>query len=167
MIQKKKDKLKTEIDAVLSGEKFQDYLPIADGLIENSDARNVIAALLKIHYENDFDQSKYTDISQQRRDSSSNNGQVRLFVALGRREGYTAQSLLDLISTESGVPTREIDELKMMDDFSFISVSAKNAEIIAGAFANKAVGGKKAIINKAKEATGGRDYSPRSSGGGG
>ena len=43
----------------------------------------------------------------------------------------------------------------MMDDFSFISVSASNAEIITTAFANKTFNGKKAIINKAKESTGG------------
>jgi len=53
-----------------------------------------------------------------------------LFVALGRREGYTARSLLEMITEESGVQSRDIDDLKMMDDFSFISVSPSNAEII-------------------------------------
>jgi hypothetical protein len=36
-----------------------------------------------------------------------------------------------------------MDELKMMDDFSFISVSSDNAEIITRAFANKVIQGKK------------------------
>jgi len=49
---------------------------------------------------------------------------------LGRREGYTARSLLEMITEESGVQSRDIDDLKMMDDFSFISVSPSNAEII-------------------------------------
>jgi hypothetical protein len=40
------------------------------------------------------------------------------------------RSLLEMISKESGVEGREIDDLKMMDDFSFISVSPRNAEII-------------------------------------
>lgn len=39
----------------------------------------------------------------------------------------------------------------MMDDFSFITVSPSNAEIITQAFANKTIHGKKAIINRAKE----------------
>jgi ATP-dependent RNA helicase DeaD len=72
-------------------------------------------------------------------------------VALGRREGYTGRSLLEMITKESGVQGRDIDDLKMMDDFSFISVSSNNAEIITGAFANKTINGKKAIINRAKE----------------
>jgi len=70
---------------------------------------------------------------------------------LGRREGYTGRSLLEMISKESGVEGRDIDDLKMMDDFSFISVSPSNAEKITGAFANKTINGKKSIINRAKE----------------
>jgi hypothetical protein len=58
---------------------------------------------------------------------------------------------LELINTESGVAEREIDDLKMMDDFSFISVSPANGEIITRAFANKNINGKTAIINKAKD----------------
>ena len=61
---------------------------------------------------------------------------------------------MELIEKESGVPSREMDDLKMMDDFSFISVSPMNAAIITNAFANKTINGKKAIINRAKESTG-------------
>jgi hypothetical protein len=60
---------------------------------------------------------------------------------------------LELITQESGVASRDMDDLKMMDDFSFISVSPSNAEIITNTFANKTINGKKAIINRAKEST--------------
>ena len=66
-----------------------------------------------------------------------------------------------MITRESGVQGRDIDDLKMMDDFSFISVSPSNAEIITGAFANKTINGKKSIINRAKENTGGDSRGPR------
>ena len=84
----------------------KNYVEIADKLIENSDPRDVVAALLKMHYESDFDQSKYRDITEQTRENrfaskSGTGGQNRLFVALGRKEGYTARSLLDLITKES------------------------------------------------------------------
>jgi len=47
-----------------------------------------------MHYESDFDQSKYRDITEQTRENrfaskSGTGGQTRLFVALGRKEGYT------------------------------------------------------------------------------
>jgi len=157
VIEKKKDKLHENIQGVLIKESHKAYTEIANKLIENTDPRDVIAALLKMHYETDFDQSKYRDIVEQTRENRFANkwgqwwGQTRLFVALGRREWYNARSLLELISEESGVQSRDIDDLKMMDDFSFISVSSHNADIITWAFANKTINGKKSIINKAKE----------------
>jgi len=56
-----------------------------------------------------------------------------------------------MITKESGVEGKEIDDLKMMDDFSFISVSPSNATKITNAFENKTINGKKSIINRAKE----------------
>jgi len=161
VIEKKKDKLKENIQNVLSKESHKSYTEIADKLIENRDPRDIVAALLKMHYETDFDEKKYRDIVEQTRENRFNNktgawGQTRLFIALGRKEWYTAQSLLELISTESGVANRDMDELKMMDDFSFITVSWNNADIITKAFYNKTFHGKKGIINKAKEPEGNR-----------
>ncbi len=156
VIEKKKDKLHENIQWVIQKDSHKNYVEIADKLIENSNPRDVVAALLKMHYETDFDQSKYRDIVEQTRENRFTNtwskwGQVRLFVALGRKEWYSARSLLELITQESWVQGKDIDDLKMMDDFSFISVSPSNAEIITTAFANKTFHGKKAIINKAKE----------------
>lgn len=73
---------------MLNKESHLYYQEIADRLIENNNPRDVVAALLKMNYENDFDQSKYRDIAPTGREQNYNqkSGQVRLFVALGRRE---------------------------------------------------------------------------------
>ena len=162
VIEKKKNKLNENIQGVIEKESHKNYVEIADKLIENSNPRDVVAALLKMHYESDFDQNKYRTITKQTRENrftgtGGTGGKTRLFVALGRREGYTGRSLLEMISKESGVEGRDIDDLKMMDDFSFISVSPSNAEKITGAFANKTINGKKSIINRAKESDWGGD----------
>lgn len=156
VIEKKKDRLKESIQGVLEKESHKNYVEIADKLIEDSDPRDVVAALLKMHYESDFDEKRYRNIVEQTKENrfaskSGTGGQTRLFVALGRKEWYTGRSLLEMISKESGVEGRNIDDLKMMDDFSFISVSSSDAEKITGAFANKTINGKKSIINRAKE----------------
>lgn len=54
---------------MITKESHKDYVEIADKLIENSNPRDVVAALLKIHYESDFDQSKYRDIVEQTREN--------------------------------------------------------------------------------------------------
>ena len=169
VIEKKKQQLNEHIQGVLTKQSHLDYQEVADRLIENNNPRDIVAALLKMNYENDFDQSKYRDIADTNRERRGEYAwnKVRLFVALGRREWYTARSLLELISKKSGVANREIDDLKMMDDFSFISVSKENADIITGSFANQTINGKKDIINKAKESDknrnekwGRREYRP-------
>jgi IMP cyclohydrolase len=57
----------------LDKESHHDYREIADKLIENSDPRDVVAALLKMHYENDFDQTRYKDIVEQTRENRFGN----------------------------------------------------------------------------------------------
>jgi hypothetical protein len=69
VIEKKKDKLHENIQGVLIKESHKAYTEIANKLIENTDPRDVIAALLKMHYETDFDQSKYRDIVEQTREN--------------------------------------------------------------------------------------------------
>jgi hypothetical protein len=54
---------------VIEKESHKNYVEIADRLIENTNPRDVVAALLKMHYESDFDQKKYHDIAQQTRES--------------------------------------------------------------------------------------------------
>lgn len=73
VIEKKKDKLNENIQGVLKKESHKDYVEIADKLIENSDARDVVAALLKMHYESDFDQTRYKDIIEQTRENRFGN----------------------------------------------------------------------------------------------
>lgn len=67
VIEKKKDKLNESIQGVLTKDSHKNYTEIADKLIENTNPRDVVAALLKMHYESDFDQSKYRDIVEQKR----------------------------------------------------------------------------------------------------
>ena len=43
IIQHKKDNLKSDIQGTLSGDKFKDYLDIADFLLTEADPREVIA----------------------------------------------------------------------------------------------------------------------------
>ncbi len=57
------------IQGVLEKENHHNYKDIADKLIENTNPRDVVAALLKMHYENDFDQTRYCEIREQTREN--------------------------------------------------------------------------------------------------
>lgn len=68
MIDKKKQQLNDHVQGVLDKQSHVYYQEIADRLIENNNPRDVVAALLKMNYENDFDQSKYRDIADTSRE---------------------------------------------------------------------------------------------------
>ena len=151
IIQSKKANLKTDIQGTVAGEKFKEFLDVADFLMEDTDPREIIAGLLRINYEHDFSQKGYEQISEMPVGRGGNSGQSRLFIAVGKGLGYSARSLLDLIEKESKVPANKIDDMRIMDDFSFVSVSHDDAEKIIDAFADKVIDGKKSIVNRAKD----------------
>ena len=151
IIESKKSNLKTDIQGTVAGEKFKEFLDVADFLLEDTDPREIIAGLLKINYEHDFSQKGYEQISEMPAGRGSNDGQARLFIAVGKALGYTPRSLLDLIEKEAKVPANQIDDMRIMEDFSFVSVSHADAEKIIDAFAEKVIDGKKSIVNRAKD----------------
>lgn len=63
VIEKKKSQLKENIQGVITKESHINYQEIADHLIQDNNPRDIVAALLKMNYENDFDQNKYRDIA--------------------------------------------------------------------------------------------------------
>lgn len=158
IISKKKEQLFKDIQAVLDGEKFKEYFLLADELIEHFTMQELVAGLLKLNYESEFDPERYHDLSEVKIDTT---GKTRLFVALGRKAGYTPRSLVDMLVTETGIKARLIDDIRVMDDFSFLTVPYLEAEHILHAFKQKKTGGK-SLISKAKEKS---DARPRGRGG--
>lgn len=69
VIEKKKYRLNEAIQGVLGKESHKNYIEVADTLIESANPRDVVAALLKMHYESDFDLSKYREIVEQTKEN--------------------------------------------------------------------------------------------------
>ncbi len=128
VIDAKKKKLKTNIDSVLEKGSHEKYLEIAQELIHDKEAENVIAALLRIAYANEFNEDHYTTI--EKISSNPKQGSARLFIALGKKAGYYPKTLVDFITEQTNVPSREIDDVRVMEDFSFITVPDYQSEII-------------------------------------
>merc|ERR1711907_924916 len=51
----------------------------------------------------------------------NNKDNCRLFVALGKKDGMTKKKLVDFINDETSVPSRMIDDVQVIDAFSFLS----------------------------------------------
>ncbi|MGL5055576.1 MAG: DEAD/DEAH box helicase [Fusobacteriaceae bacterium] len=94
-------------------------------------------------------------VSRERHTSSDDDGldttgKVRLFIALGKKDGITLKKLLDKISKKANVAENKIRNVELYENFSFVSVPFKEAEVIIDAFEVERTG-KKPLIEKAKE----------------
>ncbi len=143
----KKEQIRDRIISMNLSEKDESYLEFADELLEQDDARQLIAKLLKLKYKDELNEESYKAIKKVKFDK---NKKMRLFVALGREDGYTIRKLVDFISKKTSTEPRDIQEVKIFDKFSFISVPYDSAENIMHIF-KKSKNGQRSIVSKAKE----------------
>lgn len=90
--------------------------------------------------------SRDRDSSPRRRSSSS----VRLFFAKGRADGMAPRILLDELKNTAGVESRRIDDIRILDNFSFFATNSEDAEQILAVYKrNKGTG--KPMVDRARE----------------
>lgn len=87
--------------------------------------------MLAHSYSDELNAQSYKNMEQVSVDTT---GVSRLFIALGRAKGYDARKLVDYIIQISGVENHEINDVRVLDDFSFVTVPFAAAEMIIRSF---------------------------------
>jgi ATP-dependent RNA helicase DeaD len=152
----RKKRISDEISNIASGEPQQAFLSWADELMEKGAPREIIASVLSHSFSKMMDKSNYRQISKIKNRASlgrvqnEENGQTRLFIARGKKDGMSKRSLVEFIVKKAGVQSRIIDKVEVFDTFSFISTPFADAERILERF-KKQNPGKKSIVMKAKK----------------
>jgi ATP-dependent RNA helicase DeaD len=59
---------------------------------------------------------------------------MRLFVAKGRHDNVSPQEILKIIGDETNIPGRKIDDIKILDQFSFFTTNHEDGEFILDTF---------------------------------
>jgi ATP-dependent RNA helicase DeaD len=93
------------------------------------------------------DREERGDRRSERRESG-NPDNSRLFIALGAKDDLGKRELIDYINKETNVSTSVMDDVKVMDAFSFISVPHADADRIVEVFKKKGNG--RSLVEKAK-----------------
>ncbi|AEX86220.1 DNA/RNA helicase, superfamily II [Marinitoga piezophila KA3] len=151
VIESKKNRIKTEINNILESETYENYLELANEMLENRNANEVLAAVLKYAFQDELDERNYNEIREVKGKSFvDKKGKTRLFVALGKDDGITKEKILKLIKDYTKLDNVRLRDVRILDKFSFITVSFEDAEIILESFKKKRRG-RKPIIAKAKE----------------
>lgn len=106
------------------------YKKMAAELCSGQDAQAVLAAVLEENYGKTLDESHYGKVRIQKNSFGgglSNPNQKRLYVQLGRRDGFNAKALADYFSDLLHIPGRMVDRIDVGQNFSLLSLPSSNA----------------------------------------
>ena len=168
VVESKKEKITAELEGALTEEASDEYKALAYRLLDGRESLDVLASLLHHFYQSSLDESQYRDIEPKRKKetdrkkkdrerpydriktpSLDEKGITRLFIARGKNDGMTKKDLVDIIYEQTGVRDRELRDISVMDDYSFINAPYDTAEHILDVFKDKKYDGR-SIISKAK-----------------
>jgi len=177
VIDSKKQRIKTAISEIVQSGEGKDLEAIAaEILLDNPDPKITLSALLKMAFKDELNEKNYNEIhdlgsykknkdfyyddhgitgyrplgSQEKRGYVDRKGTARLFIAKGRNDNLDPRKLVDLIEKTTGVSQRKIDDVKIMDNFSFFAVPFEDAEKVLHTFQQQS-GGKKSLVSRAKK----------------
>lgn len=142
----KKSRLITRIDELIDNDQHHDYLEFAQAMLEKQSPENIISALIKHAFRDEFDERSYNEIRTVNVDQK---GKTRLFVALGRKDNMNARSLVTLIKNKAKVRDQDIQDVRVFDNYSFVSAPFREAEMILQAFYKDKSG--RSIVQRAKK----------------
>lgn len=104
------------------------YKKMAEDLCANQNAVEILAAVLQVNYGKSLDESHYGKVQSQKGGSfASNPNQKRIYVQLGKRDGFNARSIAEYFSDLLNIPGRMVDRIDVSQNFSLLSLPTGNA----------------------------------------
>lgn len=162
LISAKKERVVAAVMEKASGEIAPEWDEVAARLLDDADARRITAALLSLHYGKLLDKCQYHPVSALRQEKPKRDkaerkakgfdrfqdegGMVRLFVAVGRRDGFTKRDLANAIIEECRVNDEDLQGIQVMERFSFVNVPSRLAPGILDRFLDRGEDGKPLVV---------------------
>lgn len=110
------------------------YRNVAKELIEKMGPTEAVQVLIHALLKERIDVNRYGELVQRdfSKESSHNNrnDSVRLFVGMGTAKGIDKKKLIEYISEKTGIEQRNIQNVRVYENFSFIDVNEFDAQII-------------------------------------
>ena len=154
IIELKRNRVREDLSGLISEGGYEDYEEMAGELLEDENALDVVAALLKHAFGAQLDASNYREIKDISLQGDSSK-QVRLFIARGLEGGMTKEKIVDFICDEAHIEPGCINDIRIFDKFSFANSNGADAEVILHAFKKRARG-RRPLVVEAKPRDGGR-----------
>jgi len=147
VIEFKKKGLINNIKEIIDWETWEYYLGLAKQMLDLWSPEKIISALLKESYDTQFDEEHYIEVKEEVKINTW--WQMRLFIAKGRNDNMSPWTLIQFLEKEVGEKLWDIWRIEVLREFSFMNVSADDAELILAVFKKK--NPRKPLVVQAKE----------------
>ncbi|HEO63912.1 MAG TPA: hypothetical protein ENN78_01435 [Candidatus Omnitrophica bacterium] len=147
IIKTKKNKIKSNLESIVASGLQSEYLDMSKELLDKNNPEDILAALLQYSFKGELDEKRYVEIEDAIVDKK---GKTRLFVGQGKQDGLNAKKLAKIIQDRCAIPNYKIQDIQVLDRFSFVSLTFNDAERVLGSF-RKDKGKAGLFIEKAKE----------------
>lgn len=101
------------------------YKTLAHELSEGQNAEDVLAGLLSVFYGEKLSSKHYGRISS--KEFGPQSDQLRIFVSLGKKDGYRAKEIAAYFSNLLHIPGRLVDDIDVAQQFSLVSLPKASA----------------------------------------
>ena len=125
VVEIKKNRIKDELAEIIENENYTEYGEMAADLLKDQSPEVAMAAVLRLAFKNELEESNYPEIRSIHVDRR---GTARLFISIGKMDGYDVRKLLQLLKRECGLTDSQIDDVKVLDSFSFVTVPFSEAK---------------------------------------
>ena len=102
------------------------YTSLAKQLCENNEPEEVLAGVLAVLYGEKLSPKHYGRIST--RESGPQPDQLRIFISIGKRDGFRAKEIAEYFSTLLHIPGRMVDDIDVAQQFSLVSLPKASAK---------------------------------------
>lgn len=130
----KKSRILKKVESIAQSEMPEEFLTMAREILAELSPEQSMAALLKYAFQGELSPENYNEI---RDVSPSIKGKTRLFIGRGKKDRMTKRKLVEFIKKNAKVEDRKIDDVQVLDTYSFITVPFKEAEKILKSFRNR------------------------------
>ncbi|WP_022933317.1 DEAD/DEAH box helicase [Treponema bryantii] len=103
----------------------QTFTDLAAALCENQEPQQVLAGVLSIVYGDQLSAKHYGKINT--KSAAPRGDQKRIFISLGKRDGYHAREIADYFSELLHIPGRLVDDIDVAQQFSLVSLPVASA----------------------------------------
>lgn len=150
MVKIKKRRIKDEVETIIATQHQEDYLSYAMELLQDNEAKDVVASLLKHFVKDELNPKAYKQIKESKASDDLRKQNVKLFYAKGRKDSITPRIILDTLKKDTGIDSRKINDIRIMDAFSFFVTNGEDAEFILS-FYKKDKSRKMPLVERARE----------------